>query len=57
MVKAYREANHLDKLHTVGSTAVRIQSNYDSLAAEELDALSPKPTSANLLRYNDGVGP
>jgi hypothetical protein len=57
MMEAYRFANRLDEVSTVGGVTFRRNANYDSLAVSELEALSVSPTPANFLEYADGIGP
>jgi hypothetical protein len=57
MIDAYRFANRLDEVSTVGGVTFRRNANYDVLAVAELEALAVSPTAANFLEYGDGVGP
>jgi hypothetical protein len=57
ILDAYRQANTLTDSAKVGSVTIKIQPDYDRLAIKELGDVSPTPTPANFLQYDDGIKP
>ena len=55
--EAYAWANRLTERTTLGAVRLQHHPNYDEFAVEEFGRVSPAPTGANLLVYDDGVGP